>query len=232
MDYTMTTPLSAERLEQLRTIVDKWSTWPGSSQSARVAIEDLLREVGRLKEAILRWEATVRQVEQERDEATVKAVTAHNQFLTHLTHCNSGEHPDTCKYGDDDCPALTEQWRWLGKALDQAQRVRDLEAALRAVCSHAEEFFGTNKTCRICEAQLEEIAQDPEPHTPWCPIPSAQALAAAAEPPSAPPASGTPAHQVGDCVSAALGATASTPSEAVEGPSGARPTLESRENAS
>jgi hypothetical protein len=40
-----------------------------------------------------------------------------------------------CKYGDDDCPALSEEWDWLGKAISRgescAQRERErLEKAL------------------------------------------------------------------------------------------------------
>jgi hypothetical protein len=27
--------------------------------------------------------------------------------VVHLAHCNLGEYAGTCKYGDDDCPALT-----------------------------------------------------------------------------------------------------------------------------
>ena len=37
----------------------------------------------------------------------------------HLSHCNFGENANVCKYGDDDCPALTPQWLWLGKALQE-----------------------------------------------------------------------------------------------------------------
>lgn len=37
----------------------------------------------------------------------------------HLSHCNFGEHAGQCKYGQTDCPALTEQWRWLGPAIDR-----------------------------------------------------------------------------------------------------------------
>lgn len=38
----------------------------------------------------------------------------------HLSHCNFGENSGCCKYGPEDaCPALTEQWRWLGQAIDR-----------------------------------------------------------------------------------------------------------------
>jgi hypothetical protein len=50
---------------------------------------------------------------------------------THLSHCNFGENVNGCKYGIDTCPALTEDWMWLGRELQELQqRVRDLEAAL------------------------------------------------------------------------------------------------------
>lgn len=35
----------------------------------------------------------------------------------HLSHCNFGEHEHGCKYGKEDCPALTESWSWFGRAL-------------------------------------------------------------------------------------------------------------------
>lgn len=43
----------------------------------------------------------------------------------HLSHCNFGENANQCKYGEDDCPALSESWSWLGKALQQLARIKD-----------------------------------------------------------------------------------------------------------
>ncbi len=41
----------------------------------------------------------------------------------HLSHCNFGEQPNACKYGEDDCPALTEDWSWFGKWLQRADKL-------------------------------------------------------------------------------------------------------------
>ena len=39
-------------------------------------------------------------------------------FQTHISHCNFGEYPGSCKYGpNEQCPALSEQWSWLGEAI-------------------------------------------------------------------------------------------------------------------
>jgi hypothetical protein len=47
-----------------------------------------------------------------------------DSFLgVHLSHCNFGENSGVCKYGEDEiCPALTEAWDWLGKAVDKSNR--------------------------------------------------------------------------------------------------------------
>jgi len=46
-------------------------------------------------------------------------------FGTHLSHCNFGENSGFCKYGEDDCPALSESWSWVGKAIDRGGKLRD-----------------------------------------------------------------------------------------------------------
>ena len=40
----------------------------------------------------------------------------------HLSHCNFGENVGVCKYGDDDCPALSESWRWLGQMIESKKK--------------------------------------------------------------------------------------------------------------
>jgi hypothetical protein len=87
----------------------------------------------------------------------------HPRLGVHLSHCNFGEQPNACKYGDDDCPALTEGWSWFGKALQRAdrrqveadqreQRVRELIAKWRA---NAETFGRHNGSYSACADQLE-----------------------------------------------------------------------------
>lgn len=55
----------------------------------------------------------------------------------HLQHCNFGENEGSCKYGDDDCPALTPDWSWLGQHIEEAAgrcgpcRERQANALLR-----------------------------------------------------------------------------------------------------
>jgi hypothetical protein len=45
----------------------------------------------------------------------------HDRHLgTHLSHCNFGENSGQCKYGESDCPALTEGWSWFGNSLQRA----------------------------------------------------------------------------------------------------------------
>jgi hypothetical protein len=44
----------------------------------------------------------------------------HPRLGTHLSHCNFGEYPGVCKYGDEDCPALTESWSWFGQNMQRA----------------------------------------------------------------------------------------------------------------
>jgi ribosomal protein L37AE/L43A len=48
-----------------------------------------------------------------------------DKFGVHLQHCNFGEHAGSCKYGDEDCPALSESWSWFGERLQQIQRCED-----------------------------------------------------------------------------------------------------------
>ena len=38
---------------------------------------------------------------------------------THLSHCNHGEQVNDCKYGELDCPALSEEWRWFGETYER-----------------------------------------------------------------------------------------------------------------
>lgn len=61
-------------------------------------------------------------VKEERDAAKKLGV--------HLSHCNFGENVNACKYGQDNCPALSEEWSWLGKALEQRA---NLQAELERV---------------------------------------------------------------------------------------------------
>lgn len=48
-----------------------------------------------------------------------------NKLGLHLSHCNFGENAGQCKYGEDDCPALSESWSWLGNSLQQLARIKD-----------------------------------------------------------------------------------------------------------
>jgi hypothetical protein len=57
-------------------------------------------------------------------EAAILEYDGLQKLGVHLSHCNFGENAGACKYGEDDCPALTDSWEWLGLAL---QRVRDCE---------------------------------------------------------------------------------------------------------
>jgi hypothetical protein len=41
----------------------------------------------------------------------------------HLSHCNFGEEAGQCKYGDEDCPAMSQSWKWFGDALTNAEKL-------------------------------------------------------------------------------------------------------------
>jgi hypothetical protein len=38
----------------------------------------------------------------------LKAEDSARQHAVHMSHCNDGENEGTCKYGDDDCPAMVD----------------------------------------------------------------------------------------------------------------------------
>lgn len=56
----------------------------------------------------------------------MKSNEAMHKLGVHLSHCNFGENAGHCKYGDDDCPALTESWSWFGNALQRAEGLKGL----------------------------------------------------------------------------------------------------------
>ena len=56
----------------------------------------------------------------------------------HLSHCNFGEHAGSCKYGDDDCPALTESWKWFGDRLQENAKLKAQVERLSAPVTFAE----------------------------------------------------------------------------------------------
>lgn len=47
----------------------------------------------------------------------------HAKLGTHLSHCNFGEYVGSCKYCDEDCPALSEQWSWFGKNVQKSDKI-------------------------------------------------------------------------------------------------------------
>jgi hypothetical protein len=47
-----------------------------------------------------------------------------NNMSVHLSHCNFGEHKNSCKYGENNCPALSDAWSWFGNNLQEAERLR------------------------------------------------------------------------------------------------------------
>ena len=58
------------------------------------------------------------------------------EFGTHLSPCNFGEWAGVCKYGNDDCPALSESWSWIGNAIN---RYSELVSSLSDLSEHSEE---------------------------------------------------------------------------------------------
>lgn len=49
------------------------------------------------------------------------AFTEHHKLGVHLSHCNFGEYAGVCKYGSDDCPALSDSWSWFGTYMQRAE---------------------------------------------------------------------------------------------------------------
>jgi hypothetical protein len=62
----------------------------------------------------------------------------------HLSHCNFGENVNSCKYGEDDCPSLTDEWAWFGNIIQESDRLRDqiqvLEEKIQA-CEKDRDIF-------------------------------------------------------------------------------------------
>jgi hypothetical protein len=63
--------------------------------------------------------------------AAEKQAEENRRLGVHLSHCNFGEYPNSCKYGEDNCPALSEGWSWLGKALQRAAAIRERQEEMR-----------------------------------------------------------------------------------------------------
>lgn len=74
-----------------------------------------------------------------------ESIEYNRRLRAHLSHCNFGEQPGQCKYGDEDCPALTENWKWMGDAISKSenkdrtiarlrQRIIELEEELDSKC--------------------------------------------------------------------------------------------------
>ena len=73
-------------------------------------------------------------------------------------------------------PALPADLREsVRTALALAARYRE---ALDQLIAEVTPFFGTERVCRICDAQLVQVATDGEPHAAWCSVPAAQAALA------------------------------------------------------
>ena len=68
-------------------------------------------EVSPLKKRISYLENRIEEI------ANSRLETYKIDFGVHLSNCNFGENAETCKYGDENCPALTESWSWFGKSL-------------------------------------------------------------------------------------------------------------------
>lgn len=69
----------------------------------------------------------------------------HPKLGIHLSHCNFGEHIGSCKYGNADCPALTNEWSWFGLALQKNNRVvKELHAWLDKFAGNAVAHYMAN----------------------------------------------------------------------------------------
>jgi hypothetical protein len=63
-----------------------------------------------------------------------------HKVAVHLSHCNFGENTGHCKYGDRGCPALSEEWSWIGDGIERGRNVElaeqlitDLTSTLRKI---------------------------------------------------------------------------------------------------
>jgi regulator of replication initiation timing len=85
--------------------------------------------------ALVGW---LEQVQAERDAA---------RFGVHLRHCNHGEWAGVCKYGNADCPMLTEDWAWVGRHIDRSMGAEQEVARLTGDKAAAEK-----RILALCEA--------------------------------------------------------------------------------
>jgi len=100
--------------------------------------------------------------------ALAAAPREHPQLGVHLQHCNFGEYPNECKYGDEDCPALTESWSWFGRALQRSAAPRaeggERDSLARAFIEAIQEHPFDGYTLCKCRSEkfdipMEELAK-------------------------------------------------------------------------
>lgn len=123
-------PISADVEEKLRCErtrnpcgTDTWGngeTCPCDSCQCWLALRSQAADIAALSANIRTQDILIGAL---RDETTMQ-----RKLGVHLSHCNQGEYEGECKYGNNDCLALSESWSWFG---DELKR-RDIEiAALR-----------------------------------------------------------------------------------------------------
>lgn len=71
----------------------------------------------------------------------------------HIQHCNFGENYEVCKYGEENCPALSESWSWFGKRLEDL-RVKADKSWFRAA--------DANGRTEKAEAERDALKQEVE----------------------------------------------------------------------
>ena len=85
----------------------------------------LLQQIDILRKVIDSLEGRVRAEDQLLEVALNTETPNPDRLGVHLAHCNFGEYVGNCKYTDDSCPALSEDWSWFGLRL--TTRDKDLQ---------------------------------------------------------------------------------------------------------
>lgn len=168
------------RIEQLTADRDQWRTdeskavkrmqeaekRTGELEAARIAYaSEFDGDVGDIHQNIRKLKAYKDQLEEvvylvrvaltgdanNHDDIVVVAKKA-RRLGVHLSHCNFGENAGHCKYGDEDCPACSQDWAWFGDALEcgetYKQEIKSLKCYLEKTRVIADATLSLVTDCR------------------------------------------------------------------------------------
>ena len=136
----------ATNLPNISTVIHRWAT------------EDLFHLTGN-------WERdfTGEELEELYEMIGMALDKKKDKLGIHLSHCNIGEQYDNCKYGDENCPALTSEWSWIGERMHVAElAIKRADDALK----HLSNCGYKTKTGPICTRNTSR-PPGPGPEANW-----------------------------------------------------------------